>query len=427
MAREASEAVSSGATSVSEVMQRFIARRAMRSVAAGVPRQCADTEAMRLRVLYLLPAAGFGGAERQGLLHIRNLGDHGVDVIPVVGPGDVVRQALHDDGVFDEVFLPYLPEDVTNAGGTWSGFLRDWVRTQHELARVVRERNIDMIFASRSVGWVAASGVARRLKIPIVWRGGSRITRAAERVALRLAMPLWSPALFLANCDAVAADFAPHVVRTELLPNAVDTARFDPSCVRTERMDGQLVGLAARPAPGKGLELLVEIVARTTQSRPKVKFAIAGDFPSRGHYEKLFADAGLADRVAFLGHVGDMPSFYARCDVVLLTSDEHSIEGSPNALLEAMAMERAIVATRVGGVPEIIDDGKHGLLVEPGDATAFSQRLVGLLRDDVQRRHLGAAARSRIVARHGIDAIVGRLADLLRGVVARHGVAEGRG
>ncbi len=379
----------------------------------------------RLRVLYLLPAAGFGGAERQGLLHIRHLVDHGIDVIPVVGPGEIVRRALHDEGVRDEVFLLHLPEEVTNERGTWGGFLRDWVLTQHVLSRVVRMHEVDLIFASRSVGWVAATAVAHRENIPIVWRGGSRITRAAERVALRLATPRWSPALFLANCDAVAADFAPYVGRTELLLNAVDTARFDPrrSIVRmVERGTAPLVGLAARPAPGKGLEVLVAIVGRVAEHIPDVQFAIAGDFPSRTTYEKLFA--GVSDRVTFLGHVTDMPAFYARCDVVVLTSDEHSIEGSPNALLEAMAMERAIVATRVGGVPEIITDGKQGLLVEAGDAAAFSQRLVGLLRDDVLRRHLGTAARSRVVARHGIDTIVGGLAERMREIVGAASVTR---
>ncbi len=372
----------------------------------------------RLRVLYLLPAAGFGGAERQGLLHIRHLVDHGIDVIPVVGPGEIVRRALHDEGITDDVFLLHLPEEVTDSRGTWGGFLRDWVLTQHVLSRVVRMHEIDLIFASRSVGWVAATAVARRENLPIVWRGGSRITRAAERVALRLATPRWSPALFLANCDAVAADFAPYVGRTELLLNAVDTERFDPRRVRVDRGAAPLVGLAARPAPGKGLELLVDIVGRVARDLPEVRFAIAGEFPSRAQYERLFAD--VSDRVTFLGHVTDMPAFYARCEVVVLTSDEHSIEGSPNALLEAMAMERAIVATRVGGVPEIITDGKHGLLVEAGDAAAFSQRLVGLLRDDVLRRHLGTAARSRVIAQHGIPAIVGGLADRMREVVARH-------
>lgn len=371
----------------------------------------------RPRVLYLLPAAGFGGAERQGVLHIRHLEKHGIDVLPVVGPGETVRQALHDEGVRDDVFLLHMPEDVTNARGTWGGFLRDWVLTQHVLTRLVREHAIDVVFASRSVGWVVASELARRIDVPVVWRGGSRITRSAERIGLRLAMPRWSPALFLANCDAVAADFAPYVGRSEILLNAVDTARFDPRRVKVERESAPLIGLAARPAPGKGLELLVDIVEKTTRQIPNARFAIAGDFPSRAHYEQMFA--GLADRVTFLGHVTDMPAFYARCDVVILTSDEHSIEGSPNALLEAMAMERAIVATRVGGVAEIIDDGKQGLLVDAGDSTAFANRLVELLRDDFLRRHLGSAARHRIISRHGIDAVVGRLADLLRSVVGQ--------
>jgi glycosyltransferase involved in cell wall biosynthesis len=382
-------------------------------------------DSARTRVMYLLPAAGFGGAERQGLVHIRHLARHGVEVVPVVGPGPIVPRALAAEGVTDAEFLPNMPEDVSGSPRRWFGFVRDWRATQAALARIVHEREIDIIFASRSVGWVTATAVARRFDLPIVWRGGSRITRALERLALRLLAPRFQPDLFLANCNAVAADFAPHIAHTELLANAIDTARFDPRRVRPERdRRAPLVGLAARPAPGKGLELLVDIVARVASSAPDVRFAIAGDFPSRPHYEQMFAAAGLADRVAFLGHVTDMPAFYARCDVAVLTSDERSIEGSPNALLEAMAMERPIVATRVGGVPELVEDGEHGLLVPAGDAAAFAQRLVALVRNDVQRRSFGAAARARVIAKHGIDAVVGRLATLLRETQANHGAHQ---
>jgi glycosyltransferase involved in cell wall biosynthesis len=370
-------------------------------------------------MLYVLPAAGFGGAERQGLLHIKHLAQHGVDVVSVVGPGQLVPRALEEDGVRDVVFLPKMADEVSGSPRRWGEVVWECRATQRTLTRIARERQVDIIFASRSLGWIVASGAARRLDLPIVWRGGSRITRWAERAALRLMRTL--PDLFVANCEAVAANFAPYVGRVELLLNAVDTERFAPRR-ETVPVARKLVGLAARPAPGKGLELLVEIVARVAREEPTTQFAIAGNFPSRPHYERMFAAFG--DRVSFLGHVQDMAAFYARCDVIVLTSDEHSIEGSPNALLEAMAMERAIVATRVGGVPEIVEDGTHGLLVDAGDAPAFAHRLVHLLRDDIMRRHLGAAARSRIVARHGIDAVVGRLARLLRETSARHHTHE---
>jgi glycosyltransferase involved in cell wall biosynthesis len=375
-----------------------------------------------MRVLYLLPAAGFGGAERQGLAHIRHLARHGIEVVPVVGPGLIVPRALASDGMLDTVFLPQMPEDVSSSLRNWPAFVARWRSTKNALARIVRERAIDIIFASRSVAWIVASPVARRFELPMVWRGGSRLTRWLERVALRVLTPHYQPALFVANCAAVAADFAPYVSNVDVLANTIDTTLFDPRRIKAEReARGTLVGLAARPAPGKGLELLVEIVARVARHEPAVRFAIAGDFASRRRYEHMFAEAGVGDRVTFLGHVTDMPAFYAQCDVIVLTSDERSIEGSPNALLEAMAMERAIVATRVGGVPELVEDGEHGLLVQPGDAAGFAHSLMTLVHNEVQRRYLGAAARARVLANHGIDAIVSRLAMLLRDARERYG------
>lgn len=390
-------------------------------------------ETARLRALYVLPAAGFGGAERQGVLHIRHLGAHGIDVVPVVGPGHVVPRELELEGVRHHLFLPRMPEEVSSqrGGRCWGGFLRDWAATQRDLARIARAETVNLVFASRSVGWISASAVARWLRLPLVWRGGSRITHPAERLARRLMAPIVRPDLFIANCAAVANDLAPYLrCRSEVLVNAVDAARFAPhrtglSLRDSLGLDGRtpVVGMAARPAPGKGLELLAEVVALTRAALPSVRFLIAGDFPSRPHYERLFSDAGVGDRVSFLGHVHDMPRFFATCDVVALTSDEHSIEGSPNAVLEAMSMGRAVVATRVGGVPELVDDGHEGLLVEGGDAIDFARQLIRVLSSAALRGQLGEAGRRRVLEKHDLHVVVGRLATLMRSVRAPRVVA----
>jgi glycosyltransferase involved in cell wall biosynthesis len=264
------------------------------------------------------------------------------------------------------------------------------------------------------------------LGIPIVWRGGSRITQRAETIALRLLSPLFAPDLLLANCEPVRADLGEALhCPTEILPNGVDTRRFDPASVslsfrREHDIDPAtpVVGLLARPAPGKGLELLARVVDIVSRARPNVQFLIAGDFGWRAHYQQLFAAAGLGDRVRFLGHLEDAAAFLRGCDVVVLTSSSRSIEGSPNALLEAMAMERPIVATRVGGIAEAITHGVQGFLVPEDAADAFAAHVEHLLADETLRRRMGVAGRARIMARFHHEHVVAGLARTLRSLVS---------
>ena len=91
-----------------------------------------------------------------------------------------------------------------------------------------------------------------------------------------------------------------------------------------------------------------------------------------------------------------MEEFFASCDAVLLSSRANSIEGLPNAVMEAMAMRRPVVATQVGGLTELVRHGIEGFLVPPDDRSAFAGHLVELLRDAQLRQSMGAAGRARI-------------------------------
>jgi glycosyltransferase involved in cell wall biosynthesis len=385
------------------------------------------------RILYVQPAEGFGGAERQGVVHIANLPRHGFEVVPVVGPGRPIVRALEDAGVRDYVFLDHLsheadsPLDALGALRFWGGASLDWLATQRSLLRIARERRVELVFASRSTGWIAASPVARAMGLPFVWRTGSRMTHPAQPAALRLLASVSRPDLFLANCEAVRAQFAPLLAApSRVLLNGVDTVRFDPARV-APRFRAELgipagvpvIGFPSRPAPEKGMDLLARVVELTARTLPDARFLIAGEFGWRRRYEGMYAAQGLDGRISFLGHVPDIESFLASCDVVVLTSKARSIEGSPNTLLEAMAMERPIVSTQVGGVAEAITDGVEGFLVEEGDAPAFAERLLRLLADGELRHRMGAAGRVRILAHHQDGEVTASLAAMLHDLLER--------
>jgi glycosyltransferase involved in cell wall biosynthesis len=384
--------------------------------------------------MYVQPAEGFGGAERQGVLHIRRLAEHGVDVVPVVGPGETICRALEREGVTDY----YFDKDLLHeADGPLSFFgelrdkaaaFRDWLRMQDRLVRLGRVREVDLVFASRAFGWVVASPAAHRLGVPLVWRGGSRPTSLGERLGLRALSRLWPPDALIANCEAVRTPLLP-LVRPRvsyILPNGVDVDRFDPARVdgRFRRLPGlapgaPIIGFSGRPAPEKGLELLAAVAGRLAHDVPDARLLLAGEFGYRSRYEDLFRRLGLARRATFLGHVEDVESFYASCDVIVLPSREHSIEGSPNAVLEAMAMERPIVATRVGGLPEVVTDGREGYLVPWDDAPGIAAALVRLLQAPELRRRMGAAGRAAVLARYSDRTVVQRLVGVLHAVSVR--------
>src|SRR5258706_214779 len=121
---------------------------------------------------------------------------------------------------------------------------------------------------------------------------------------------------------------------------AQGTARDAPAARLGLPRQCPLVGLAARPAPEKGFDLFAEVAARVSAKKPDVRFVVAGEFGWRAHFEASLRRAGLGEVVRFLGHVDAMADFFRAVDLVVLTSRARSIEASPNALPEAMAVGR---------------------------------------------------------------------------------------
>jgi glycosyltransferase involved in cell wall biosynthesis len=185
--------------------------------------------------------------------------------------------------------------------------------------------------------------------------------------------------------------------KVEVVYNAVDAERaaVDAPPGLRERLGGSatrpLVLTPARLNPQKGHRVLLEAVAEV----PEALFLLAGEGPERGALEAEAERLGVADRVRFLGRREDVPQLLAACDVFALPS---LYEGSSLAVLEAMAAGISIVSSAIGGTDELIEDGRSGLLVEPGDAKGLAAALRRALGDEDLRRSLAARARERVEA-----------------------------
>ncbi len=156
--------------------------------------------------------------------------------------------------------------------------------------------------------------------------------------------------------------------------------------------DTTLVGIIARLVPIKAHDTFLKAAAIIAREIATVHFVVVGDGERRAELEAMSRQLGLANRVHFLGWRADLNRIYADLDIVALTSEN---EGSPVSLIEAMTCECAVVSTRVGGVPDLVEDRVSGLLVPPHDPSAFAAALNELLSDPQMRRRFGTAAGSK--------------------------------
>jgi glycosyltransferase involved in cell wall biosynthesis len=185
--------------------------------------------------------------------------------------------------------------------------------------------------------------------------------------------------------------------RLEVVHCAVDTSEFAPPPVRSAD-DGRLAVLCvARMVSVKGHAVLLEALAQVVARGVDVKATFIGDGPERKTLEALAATLDLADRVTFTGAVGqdDIRRYFVEADVFVLPS---FAEGVPVVLMEAMAMQLPVVASRIAGIGELIDDGVHGRLLSPGRVDVLADALADLAADPGARERYGRAGRDRVSA-----------------------------
>jgi len=213
--------------------------------------------------------------------------------------------------------------------------------------------------------------------------------------------------------------------RCFLVPNAIDCDEFRRTLTNDEakerrgfRPGGFLIGAAGRLSPEKGFDLLIEAVARLNAEGLAVHLQIAGEGDDRARLERLIRERNLSDRVTLLGFQSDLSLFYQSLDAFVLSSIR---EGLPNVVLEAMAIEVPILATRVAGAPSVIHDNETGMLVEPGSSSSLAGGLRRLLQDGALRARLAAAARRLVASRFGLAQRMDRMKEIYDFTLAREG------
>ena len=217
--------------------------------------------------------------------------------------------------------------------------------------------------------------------------------------------------------DRLVAELGVPAARVTCVATGVDLTRFHPGVKGSLRdelglaPEVAMVGMISVLRSWKGHATFLEAAALLLLSLGQpVHFVIAGDGPGREELAGRIAGGPWKDRVTLLGHRADVPNVLASLEVLVLPSYAH--EGIPQIVLQAQAMGRAVVATRVGGIPEVVEDGTTGLLVPPREAEALAGKVAGLLGDAGLRERLGARARERVERDYSLDAMGERLVGL---------------
>ncbi len=183
------------------------------------------------------------------------------------------------------------------------------------------------------------------------------------------------------------------------------------------------VGWIGRMTGVKRTDDVLAALRRLRERGVDACLCMVGDGPDRDEVETRAHELGVVRHCLFLGYQDDVAPFYAAFDALILPSGN---EGTPVSAIEALASGRPVVATRVGGVPDVVRDGEDGFLVAPGDIDALADRLARLAADPDLRSRLGSAGRARVVPRYSVERLIDDVDELYRSLLAAKGIRPPR-
>jgi L-malate glycosyltransferase len=385
----------------------------------------------RLRIAYVVGSLTVGGSERQMLALAERLpaDRFSVDFILLGTPGPYAARARAAGATIISL----------GAHSRTSGsFLLFAVRASMKVlrfVRIARARRYDIIDAWLFPSYGLAALTRPLTRAPILVAGRRSLNDfkeqfgPLERLLDRIARG--SADAIVANSRAVAADVsAREGLRASsvlIIPNGIE----EPPSVSAAECEARrqrwgatgdeiVIGCVSNLREGKGHSDLLAAFRHVVATHRATRLVLVGDGVLRDRLEAEARAQGVHDRVVFAGSVLDPRPLYPAFDIVVHASES---EGLPNAVLEAAAAGCAIVATSVGGTPEIIEDGRTGLLVPAGDRRGLTRAITELVERRERRVALGSAAKAHVLAAFGMDRFVREFVELYEDLARRKGIA----
>ena len=346
----------------------------------------------RDRILYVIPSLEVGGTERQLLTLVSGIaGEYEVDIVCTRAEG-ALADALREHATITSLGL----------GGGWD------LRLPSRLREVI-DRLRPAIVHTFMFGFDYPVNVAARdAGVPVLvssrrqlaeWKKPRhiRLQRKANQMVDRVVANSEAVARFASEQEALGME------RISVIPNGIDLVpglgaaqeiRLREECGIP--VNARVVGIVANFSPVKDHALFVRMAAELARRRNDVHFLMVGDGPLRESVQEQLAREGLTDRCSVLKNVGDARPLFSLMDVSVLCSRN---EGCPNAVMESMAAGTPVVASEVGGIPELIENGRTGYLVDSRDPFEFANAVTSLLEDEENRASMGEAAQERCAER----------------------------
>lgn len=287
------------------------------------------------------------------------------------------------------------------------------------LAFLLKKKRVEIVntHSSRD-GWIV--GIAARLaRVPFLIRSRHIDVEYKGKTSSRIAF-CKLPDLVITTSERIrqklieALKLNPEKVHT--MPTGIDIERFLP-CSEKEKEaarakfglnpHSKLVGVVAVLRSWKGHSYFLKAAAQLIQKRDNIDFILAGNGPKRAEIERQIQELKLGERVHLVGHVEQVENIIAALDIVVLPSTAH--EGIPQSLLQAMAMQKPVIGTDVGGIPEIVEHERTGLIVSAKNSQALAESIERLLEDQQLANALAYAGCYKIKSHYSIQTMCEKL------------------
>ena len=345
-------------------------------------------------ILHLTASPCFGGVERQMLELGRSLQQSYRSAFATFQEEgrcwDFVERARQED-----VEVHALQHDFPRVAATF-----------RELLTLVRRLQPRLLCCNGYKSNFFGLLIARRMRIPIIsvshgWTGESRQVRMFEMLDRFLLRRMDRVVCVSAGqADKVQRAGVPKS-KVQVIHCAVRPERFsDVDSAYRERLEEMfpnrprfIVGAAGRLSPEKGFTHLIDAAQIVGREFPDAAFVLFGDGPLRDDLQRQIESSGMTHSFRLAGFCSDLDRYYPHLDLLVLPS---YTEGLPNVVLEAFAAGVPVVATAVGGTPEVVQDGINGYLVAPGNAADLARRITAILADGAGRRQMGAAGQELV-------------------------------
>ncbi len=344
---------------------------------------------MRIKVLHLIASTDFGGAEQVLLNMCKSLTGKNIDF--EVGLF-VMAEKMHEHALGNILSSFYIPRHFVHMR------LPYFYSEIFELTRIYKRRKINIVHCHGFRSDVLGGLSAKICKIPTVSSVHGWIVTSKKMGAYK-----WLDLMALRHFNAVlpvSKELEIELVKNKVKPSKIHLLRNVPGkppeligpVQKCRQSDICHLGFLGRLSNEKGVDYLLECLSEISETA-SFHLHIAGDGPERFRLEEKTKKLSIDDNVTFYGHVNNPYEFFTKINILILPS---LTEGTPMSLLEAMSFGLPIVASKVGGVPEIIMDNNSGLLFAPGNKTALKNRLLTLMLDSKLQNKLSNGARQSV-------------------------------